>query len=220
MARQIGNWRKVLAISSTVTVLFSARAVWAANLTNDSIVKQIKSEKVFTQNVPINSIIQSPTVILEVFLVPSLLSKDLKIDAVLLAKAVMDLDPKIVSRVVVKFIDKSTCKEVAVTAGDIKSYALGAISTDQLLSSIEIEEKSAAGDKSASRQESIKLSDHEPTKNAQDLSNSFIEPSAESEIFQDAKFGLLLFLASNFARMEKVVTALVPALQFLTRLIS
>ena len=66
--------------------------------------------------------------------------KDCKIDAILIARAAMDLAPNEISRVTSYFFGKdlSNYQEVAVTAGDIKAFASGQSDNDQLLSSLTV----------------------------------------------------------------------------------
>jgi len=77
--------------------------------------------------------------------------KDCKIEAVLLAKAAMDLGPIAVTRVQVYFYSSAMSgkyKKVTVTAGDVKAFGAGAMSQEQLLKSIDISE----GDLNSSNQ--------------------------------------------------------------------
>jgi hypothetical protein len=81
---------------------------------------------------------------------PQATDQDCKIDAVLLAKAVMDLYPKEVSRIklVLSASNSDNMQEVTVTTGDVKAYATGTISKEDLLTSLELKKaENAAGDK-------------------------------------------------------------------------
>ena len=197
------RWRNVLIVRGGVILSFLSLPTWAAALTNDAIVKQIKAEKVFKEDVTISSAIQLPTVTLETPSAPNRSQRDLKIDAVLLAKAIMDIDPKSVTRVIVKFTDKASCKEISVTAGDIRSYGLGAISTDQLLSSIEIVDKEVQDNKTTSLSQTVRLSDSQPGRDVSELSGLFTSLSAESEIYQTEKFAALLAVANKFIHLDR-----------------
>lgn len=66
--------------------------------------------------------------------------KDCKINAVLMAKAVLDLAPDQFARVTCYFFGKelSTYQEVAVTAGDVKSFAAASLDEKQLLASLTV----------------------------------------------------------------------------------
>lgn len=71
---------------------------------------------------------------------PSETDRDCKIDAVLLAKALIDAYPAQIVRVKVLISDlqRGHYSTVSVSKGDVKSYGSGAISIDDLLNSIEI----------------------------------------------------------------------------------
>jgi hypothetical protein len=67
--------------------------------------------------------------------------KDCKIDAVLIARKVMDADPDGVAKVKVTFLDASdqtSYRQVTVRAGDVKAFAARAISQEMLLSELEL----------------------------------------------------------------------------------
>lgn len=191
------------ATTACFTAIFLlSQAVWASNLTNNAIIKQIKAQKVFKQDIPITSVIQSSTVTLETPYYSNRLPRDLKIDAVLMAKAVMDLDPKRVSLVNVRFIEKEVYKEIRVTAGDIKSYRLGAISTDQLLSSIKIDEKEASATQAVGKFENAESQQLQPVREADELPGRFATPRSDAKVYQVGKLGALFVLAKYFNLMQ------------------
>lgn len=67
--------------------------------------------------------------------------KDCKIDAVLIAKKVMDIDSNGVAKVKVTFFDaadRANFRKVTVRAGDVKAFAARSISQDMLLSELEL----------------------------------------------------------------------------------
>ena len=71
---------------------------------------------------------------------PKATDKDCKIDAVLMAKTLMDTYPGEILRVKVLFsdYDKQTCSAIKVTKGDVESYGSGTIKQDEFLESLEI----------------------------------------------------------------------------------
>ncbi len=77
---------------------------------------------------------------------------DLKIDAVMIGKAIMDAPSSEIVRVVVYFYNQALTdmKVVSVSAGDIKAFGTGQMAQDQLLRSISLETKSVARDDSNS----------------------------------------------------------------------
>ena len=81
---------------------------------------------------------------------PKATDQDCKIDAVLLAKTIMDAYPRDVSRTRMMFSDSNsgTMSEIMVTTGDVKAYATGTISKDDLLTSLELKKvDNAAADR-------------------------------------------------------------------------
>lgn len=81
--------------------------------------------------------------------------KDCKIDAVLIAKKVMDVDSDGVAKVKVTFFDaanRTSFRKVTVRAGDVKAFAARSISQEMLLSELELvsgQETKSAGDPAA-----------------------------------------------------------------------
>lgn len=73
--------------------------------------------------------------------------KDCKIDAVLIAKQLIDSFPDQISRVRVMFekIGTNQSSRVDVTAGDVKAYALGAMNAESLLSSLDLVDVDTGG---------------------------------------------------------------------------
>ena len=71
---------------------------------------------------------------------PKATDKDCKIDAVLMAKTLMDSYPGEILRVKVLFsdYDKQTCSAIKITKGDVESYGSGTIKQDEFLESLEV----------------------------------------------------------------------------------
>ena len=102
---------------------------------------QIRREKIFKENVPIDADVQLPEVILWTPATPTRTEKDIKIDSIFLAKAVLDLHLPNLARVNVRYYankDRTSWEEVSITSGDVKAYAGGAESADMLLKSLAI----------------------------------------------------------------------------------
>ncbi len=89
---------------------------------------------------PITIQIEGGSVGVSTYLNTQATSKDCKIDAALIAKAVIDLAPDDIARVTVYFYNTTMtkCDAVSVTAGDIKSFGSGSTSKEQLLSTLVI----------------------------------------------------------------------------------
>lgn len=70
--------------------------------------------------------------------------KDCKIDSILIAKTIMDEAPSNVTSVTVYFYgrnDLSSYEEIRLSAGDVKAFATGQLTKDQLLASLKMEHK-------------------------------------------------------------------------------
>jgi hypothetical protein len=115
----------------------------AITLTDADITAALEKAKIFDTSIRINARINSDEVLVSTYKNPKAADQDCKIDAVLVAKTIMDLAPGEVPRVTVYFYNASTLssyKEVSVTAGDVKAFGSGSLSKDELLSSIKVKE--------------------------------------------------------------------------------
>jgi hypothetical protein len=72
---------------------------------------------------------------------PKATDKDCKIDAVIMAKTLVDTFPGEILRVKVLFsdYDKQTCSEIKISKGDVESYGSGTIKQDEFLDSLEVQ---------------------------------------------------------------------------------
>lgn len=87
---------------------------------------------------PISVQIEGSSVTVSTYLNKQATNKDFKVDAALIAKAVVDLAPTDIARVTVYYYNTTLtkCDSVTVTAGDVKSFDSGAMSKEQLLSTL------------------------------------------------------------------------------------
>ncbi|MBU6453570.1 MAG: hypothetical protein KGS72_17455 [Cyanobacteria bacterium REEB67] len=133
-----------LSMALTVALFSNCLAVRAAiTFTDADITSAIEKAKIFDSSIRLNARINSDEIMVSTYKNPKAADQDCKIDAVLVAKTIMDLAPGEVPRVTVYFYSASTLssyKEVSVTAGDVKAFASGSLSKDELLSSIKIKE--------------------------------------------------------------------------------
>ncbi|MBX9672765.1 MAG: hypothetical protein K2X70_04940 [Candidatus Obscuribacterales bacterium] len=107
----------------------------------------IDKAKILAPTITFNVRVSKDEVEVATYKNPKAVDKDCKIEAVLIAKAVMDLSPGEVSRVTVYFYSSSALsryKSLTVTAGDVKAFAAGAIGQDELLTSLKINEGTTA----------------------------------------------------------------------------
>jgi hypothetical protein len=112
----------------------------AAPLDSAALVKIIQSAHILTPEYPINGGLDNNEALILTVRHPNATDQDCKIDAVLVAKAIMDVYPKQIIRVKLILSDarSENMHEIAVTAGDVRAYATGTINKDELLSSLEL----------------------------------------------------------------------------------
>ncbi len=115
----------------------------AAYISDTEAVEVVEKAKILAPYIRINARVRPEEVEIATFKNPKANANDCKIEAVLIAKTLMDYAPGQVSRVTVYFYNSnslSTYKEVAVTAGDVRAFGNGTVSKDELLKSLEIRE--------------------------------------------------------------------------------
>lgn len=116
--------------------------VKAASTTPAEIEANIKRAKILADGIGVKAAIQNELAYVTTFRMKKANDDDSKIEAVLIAKTVIDSAPE-VTRVMVYFYnrtDHSRYKQVVVTAGDVKAFASGQLDQKALLSSIAIGE--------------------------------------------------------------------------------
>jgi hypothetical protein len=152
-----------LTLSSSVTLVFAGTSQAAHNqpakiskaapaatpgpsaeaqpeLTPTTLLGLVRTAKILDPEYPVQVRLENREATLTTMRHPKATEQDCKIDAVLVAKAVMDAYPKDVARIklVLNTSNSDTIQEVTVTTGDIKAYATGTISKDDLLTSLEL----------------------------------------------------------------------------------
>ncbi len=137
-------WRQpVLAMS---LALFAVLPAYSA-ISPSEIVSAIKQAQFLAPGSSLNVRVDGDQVYVSTFK-HSNEDKDCKIDATLIAKSVFDLSPEGFARVTCYFYgkDMSSCQEVSVSAGDIKSFAAGTMTQEQLLASITVKNVAVKSD--------------------------------------------------------------------------
>jgi len=117
------------------------------SLTDADVVNAIEKAKILAPSIRLNARVSQDEVMVATYKNPKAEDKDCKIEAVLIAKEVMDLAPGVVPRVTVYFYSSSTLnnfKQVEVTAGDVKAFATGSLSKDELMASIRVKDGAIA----------------------------------------------------------------------------
>lgn len=108
-------------------------------------VDALEKAKILAPTIRLNARVAEDGIEVATYKNPKANQNDCKIEALLIAKTLVDLAPGEVPRVVVYFYNStslSSFKQVSVTAGDVKAFAAGAISKDELLKSLVIKDDS------------------------------------------------------------------------------
>jgi hypothetical protein len=126
----------------------TAASVKPPELTPVTLLSLVRSAKILDPEYPIHVTLENKEATLTTVRNPKATEQDCKIDAVLVAKTVMDTYPKDVARIklVLSTGNSDAMHEVTVTTGDIKAYATGTISKDDLLTSLELKKADNTGD--------------------------------------------------------------------------
>lgn len=112
-------------------------------LSGADVVAAIDKAKVLDASIRVNAQVTPEVIYISTYKNPKANDRDCKIEAVLLAKTVMELDSKI-PRVEIRFYSQnalSRFKKISVSAGDVKAFAAGTMQEDQLLNSLVLAEE-------------------------------------------------------------------------------
>lgn len=115
----------------------------ALALSGADVVGAIDRAKVLDASIRVNAQVTPEVVYISTYKNPKANDRDCKIEAVLLAKTVLELDSH-VPRVEIRFYSQnalSRFKKVSVSAGDVKAFAAGTMQEDQLLNSLVLAEE-------------------------------------------------------------------------------
>lgn len=115
----------------------------SASITGADVVSAIDKSKILDASIRVNAQVTPGVVYVSTYKNPKANDKDCKIEAVLLAKTVMELDAT-VPRVEIRFYNQnalSKYKKISVSAGDVKAFASGTMSEEQLISSLVLSEE-------------------------------------------------------------------------------
>lgn len=134
-------WRLeiVCAVAGTCLVLCPQAG---AVLSDAGAVALIEKSKIVGADAHVQARVGPGEVALSLYRNPKANDKDCKIDAILMAKALMDAEPKTITKVKVRFYDpanRTSYREVNVGTGVVKAFGQGRVSTDELLSSVVID---------------------------------------------------------------------------------
>jgi hypothetical protein len=108
-------------------------------------VDALEKAKILAPTIRLNARVAQDGIEVATYKNPKANQNDCKIEALLIAKTLVELAPGEVPRVVVYFYNStslSSFKQVSVTAGDVKAFAAGALSKEELLKSLVIKDDS------------------------------------------------------------------------------
>ncbi len=139
------NWRRTVALGITLAATFQLESIIPvhAAATSEDIVSAIKKEHILAPGARLNAQVKGDVATVSTFRHVKANDKDLKIDAVLMSRAIMNLDSSI-NRVIFYFfnnVDLTKYRQISVSTGDVKAFASGQVSKDDLLTSLPLEFK-------------------------------------------------------------------------------
>lgn len=133
------DWKRLLSIVGVAAIAIGGPAL--ADPSSTAVRDAIVKSKALRAELGVSVRVAGSEVTVSTYRHPGASEDDCKIDAVLVAKAVIDSDPANFSRVKVVFVDRSDSsrsRQAIVTAGDVKAFGAGGTSRDQLLASISL----------------------------------------------------------------------------------
>lgn len=120
----------------------AAKEIKPATLfTSEQIVEAVKRANIVSNGYPIDASVNGSEIVVSTYRRPQAFDNDCKIDAVLIAKQVVDLDAKAIEKVSVVFQDakhSNRYHKVIVTAADVRAFGAGHINQDKFLESLVI----------------------------------------------------------------------------------
>jgi hypothetical protein len=125
-------------------IAFSCNVPCLAAVSASDLVAKVENAKILATGTRVSASINGAEAYISTYKNIRATDNDCKIEAVLIAKAVMDLAPNDITRATIYFystanINKS--KYVTVTAGDVKAFGGGQLGQEQLLSSLTVKDK-------------------------------------------------------------------------------
>lgn len=129
-----------LALALTVSCVLSPASA-QQKATSTEMVAMLRNAKIVNPLYPLRASLAEHEAVITTQRNPKATDKDCKIDAVMIAKTLMDAFSGEVLRVKVLFsdYDKQSCSAVNVSKGDVSSYGNGIIKEDEFLDSLEIQ---------------------------------------------------------------------------------
>jgi len=138
-----GNKQNLLALSAMAALGLSTMANTAEAITANQIINAVEQGKILANSTRVNALMNGAEAYVSTYRNSRANDNDCKIEAVLVAKTVIDLAPTEISRVTVYFYSSANTnkrKVVSVTVGDVKAFGAGQLGKEQLLASLTIKD--------------------------------------------------------------------------------
>ncbi len=144
MSRRVSNRSNLLALAALASLGFSSMPTAAeAALSAGQIITAVEQGKILANGTRVNAAVNGAEAYVSTYRNARANDNDCKIEAVLVAKTVIDLAPTDISRVTVYFYSSANLnkrKVVSVTVGDVKAFGAGQLGREQLLASLNIKD--------------------------------------------------------------------------------
>jgi hypothetical protein len=137
----------IKSVAATIAASICVCMPALAEASDTDIANAIARARILQPGYAVRAAFQGDTVRISTYRNPNNTDMDNRIDAILLAKTAFDLAGDSAARVLVQLYERdlSSYTEIAVTAGDVKAYAAGQVSKDQLLAGLSVEKRNAPG---------------------------------------------------------------------------
>ena len=197
----MGTW-KLTSLALTVLLAITQTSLPAlATLSTSDIVYAINKRQFLPAGTALNVRIDKDQVFVSTYRHANAEEKDCKIDAVLISRSILDAAPGEIARVTCYFYgkDMSSYQEVSVSAGDIKAFASGQLTNEQLLASLVVR---------------TSRSDNEMDRVSRQLESNWISRPTDYKIVQDKPNSLCVttvidpWVSDDEARLEALRIAI------------
>ncbi|MEZ4534544.1 MAG: hypothetical protein R3D26_05965 [Cyanobacteriota/Melainabacteria group bacterium] len=131
------RYRFGLGMALVVGIIGGAAPGWC-DVSSSQVVDALEGGSVFAPGTRVTARLKDAEVVVSTYRNSKANDDDCKIEAVLAAKAIFDLDPEKISRVTVYFFEPTltTFKQTSVSLGDVKAFASGELTKEKLIASI------------------------------------------------------------------------------------
>jgi hypothetical protein len=134
----------LLSASLLALLAFPFQAPCLAAVSAANLVDTVEKAKILTTGTRVSAAVNGSEAYISTYKNARATDNDCKIEAVLIAKAVMDVAPNDITRATIYFYSTANInkrKFVTVTAGDVKAFGSGQLGQEQLLSSLTVKDE-------------------------------------------------------------------------------